>query len=643
MPKFTDDDLIDMFGDRTYERGLDYYHGGNVSDPLKLGGVLYAEVWGNADAPYRTSVTIEGAEVFSDCSCPVGDMCKHGVAVLLTWMHDPSSFTDGDKIIESLEGRSKEELLDMIKKLLSRHHGLLSEVGISKSNGKNVDVATISKKIKRIVGTGYYDGSRLTERLRPVREEADALADSGRNEDAALVYLKLIESCLDVFEEGIDDEGDDFFGFIVECSEAFTENAAGLTGEEFKEELIDAVLSLVGRDDWFMGLNEMLTAIATEKNIATVEKRMIKGAGDDEGGSATDMDKGTAIDALGDLYERMGKPEERIRLAKQSLVEKEDYARLAQAMSEAGDKEGAFDAVRRGLSLGEGRSPWLDELYFELASAIVKTKPEHVDGQTSLIPALGIMSGWFDPHKYGSIASVFRKIGRLDELHDAMVRCIKNRDTVAQALIYDGDVERAIKLANAVPDMHADVVFLVAGAAKDQGMPEESAALLRAFVTRSRPIWSQALPLGELIGLMVSRSDVSSLKAVCDQVVKNRLYGWAVGMMPELVKKSPELSAKVLGAFYDRMPAAVVADAARAIAVKSPEQMISLCMSKVNRDCLSSHVHYDDAVLLLKAVKDIHEMSGNESRWPGFIQELISRNTGKKKLIGKLREASLLA
>jgi hypothetical protein len=35
MPKFTDDDLIDIFGDRTNERGMDYYHEGNVTDPLK--------------------------------------------------------------------------------------------------------------------------------------------------------------------------------------------------------------------------------------------------------------------------------------------------------------------------------------------------------------------------------------------------------------------------------------------------------------------------------------------------------------------------------------------------------------------------------------------------------------------------------
>jgi uncharacterized Zn finger protein len=117
---------------------------------------------------------------------------------------------------------------------------------------------------------------------------------------------------------------------------------------------------------------------------------------------------------------------------------------------------------------------------------------------------------------------------------------------------------------------------------------------------------------------------------------------WAVKMMPALAKKSPELAAVLLRSFYDRMKPADVADAARAIAVKLPEQMISVCMSKVNRECLRSHVHYDDAVLLLSAVRDIYEASGKESKWPGVIREFISRNTGKKKLIGKLKGASLL-
>lgn len=43
------------------------------------------------------------------------------------------------------------------------------------------------------------------------------------------------------------------------------ENAAGLTSEEFKEGLIGAVLGAVGRDDWYMGLDEMLSAIAIKK------------------------------------------------------------------------------------------------------------------------------------------------------------------------------------------------------------------------------------------------------------------------------------------------------------------------------------------------------------------------------------------
>jgi uncharacterized Zn finger protein len=641
MPGFTDDDLVAMFGDRTYERGLDYYQSGNVSDPMVLDGVLYAEVWGSAEEPYETSVTIEDGDVFSDCTCPVGDMCKHGVAVLLTWMKDPSTFTDGDKALKSLEGRSKEELLELIKKLLSRHRGLIGEIGVPKADAKSANVSALMKKIEHTVSSGceYHDGYRLVRKLEAIADEADALSENGRPEDAARIYLKLVESCLEVYEEYCHESDDEFGSFVVGCSEAFAGIASDLD-DEFKDGQIDAVLALVWRDDWSIGLENMLSAIITSKNIESVRQRVVRDIKADRNGHLGRMQKDIVIDLLSNINKSYGKPGEKVRIAEECLVEKDDYVRYARAVLDTGDLEGAFAIVLRGLAVKNDTSPSirLNELYFELASRLVERKPELIDYRASLIPALSITSAWFKPDEYALVSGVFRRIGRLDDLHDFLIRHSKNRDTVAMALIYDGNVKAAVKLAAQAPNMHPDVLFKVARAAKEKGMPDESASLLRTFSTGVKRFWEH-IPPDDLIDLMVNRSGTPSLKDVCDNIVKNGLSGFGAKMIPALAKKSPDLAARLLKEFYYDMPAGAVADASRAISVKLPEQMMAICMGRVNHDCLRSHVHYDDALLLLKALRDIYGLSGKKPEWPGAIRQFATDNKGKKKLIGKLEAA----
>ncbi|WP_424357108.1 SWIM zinc finger family protein [Methanocella sp. MCL-LM] len=636
MPDFTDDDLIDIFGDRSYERGLDYYHSGNVTDPLKINGVLYAEVWGSADEPYQTSVTIdEDGNIFSDCSCPVGDMCKHGVAVMLSWMHEPSSFMNGDKVIKSLESRSREELLETLKKLLYRHRGLIKEIGVCKASGKNADISVIVKRIGHAINPGreYYDGSVLVNKLEPIMEEAYALSHEGRRKDAAIVFLKLTDSCLDALQDGVDDEADEIGGLIVECSEAFSENVDTLE-EEAKEELIDPVLTAIWKDDWSHGLEDMLSALITRKNIDTVRQRVLKNieANHDIGHHRKD----DIIKLLGDSYKSYGKPDEKVRLTEECLADKDDYARLATAKLESGDEAGAFVVVMRGFSEKEGRSVLLDDLYFDLALRLVDEKPELIDHRTSLIPALNVLSGWFDAKRYAGVSGLFRKIGKLDELHETMIKCIKNKDTVAQALIYDGNVNAAIKLAIDKPDLHPNVQFEIAKAAKNCGREDEAARIIRSFAVRKRHLWDRQLPSSELIELMISRSDMRTLKALCDQIISNKTADIAEKMLPGLARRYPELASSLLKEFFDRMPVQLIANAARLIGGEMPEQMIDICMSKIGRDCLKSHSYYDDAMLLLKAVRDICVQGSMEQKWASIIREFASKNKGKKKLIGMI-------
>jgi len=77
----------------TWDRGLTLYLSQKVLrlviDPMGMGWLLLAEVQGSQRRPYEVSIELsltpdgEVADWDSDCTCPVGYQCKHGVAVML--------------------------------------------------------------------------------------------------------------------------------------------------------------------------------------------------------------------------------------------------------------------------------------------------------------------------------------------------------------------------------------------------------------------------------------------------------------------------------------------------------------------------------------------------------------------------------
>ncbi len=88
-----DDDLRRRYGTATFERARDYVRRGMVlgcSHVIDDDGDLdiRGTVAGSTSAPYFVSVSVgpsgEGVWVYASCSCPVGDGCKHAVALLLT-------------------------------------------------------------------------------------------------------------------------------------------------------------------------------------------------------------------------------------------------------------------------------------------------------------------------------------------------------------------------------------------------------------------------------------------------------------------------------------------------------------------------------------------------------------------------------
>lgn len=88
------------------------------------GNVLRALCWGTAPEPYEVEVTIGENEVLSSkCTCPYdwGGACKHVVALLLTYIHQPDVFEviDRKQEEEQLMALSKEQLIAIVQEMIA--------------------------------------------------------------------------------------------------------------------------------------------------------------------------------------------------------------------------------------------------------------------------------------------------------------------------------------------------------------------------------------------------------------------------------------------------------------------------------------------------------------------------------------------
>ena len=74
-------------GERSFERGEDYFASGQVMSLVEDSGTVAAKVRGTR--PYRVKLWAEDGEIRHSCTCPVGEegaFCKHCVAVGLAWL-----------------------------------------------------------------------------------------------------------------------------------------------------------------------------------------------------------------------------------------------------------------------------------------------------------------------------------------------------------------------------------------------------------------------------------------------------------------------------------------------------------------------------------------------------------------------------
>ncbi len=636
MTELTEDEIREIFGDKTFFKGQDYYDSGHVLRPVKVENTLYAQVLGSASMPYEVRAYIDDKNMSTECSCPVGNMCKHGVALLLQWVNDTSSFIDADKFIQTLENMNKDEVINIIKNIIKQNPSLVAEFFMETGEEPEVNIKAVSDKISWIV-SGELDYDHIwdtVKKLEEVKRSADRLMEKGSYKGAAEIYLALVKGALEAYNNCVDDSDGGLGDFVSECIDDFNECVKNIADTSFKDELLEKIVGIIDNEDYGLETEKMLAGVISLENIARMEGHFLEtlmNIRKTSAGFSYTYKKDKIIGLLIELYDLLGKPDEKLRLAQYELANREDYIRLAEVLAQEERFGEALDAVRKGMELPEERTTHLSELYFDIAKVMVKDKPGLIDFKTSLAAALEMMSRYFDAKKYEKAKEVFHFTGMLDEFRSALRTGLKNRDNAVRAFVHDGELNTAIEMIHAEP-VSSSVIIEASSAAADKGLRNESAMLTRLALERGR--FDARPPIGALLDLMMDVSTKEELCDLSDHILKMERAETAILLLPYLMNKEPGLAAALTKKFINDVPVELVAQVARA----APDDGTDLCRMRINGDVLRSHVNYDKAVLLLAAIRDINAAKGNEAKWVEFIRGFAAENKGKKKLMERVRK-----
>ncbi|MBI3942291.1 MAG: SWIM zinc finger family protein [Chloroflexi bacterium] len=338
----------------SFMRGEKLYRDGAISSATVQGNVLSALCEGTQTPYYRVTAALDEAGVREAvCTCPYdwGGFCKHIVALLLTYLHQPKSFVVRQAPAELLAKLSREELASLLAKLMERdadlYDWIATEVSVPATESKKkpirkgrVDADVYRRQVAGIIhrldtmrpSVAYWHASELVTALREVMTKAQKFLDEGDAESAMQILLVLVEEAVEGIDS-IDDSDGDYTEFIGELDLPLAEAilSASLTPGERAEVLkklrkIDQRFQEYGDDVGFDAAIEAATHgwegdSASKKRVShpppSYEEAWDHQEDDDDfEGVALSDTRGDLTEAKLNVLQRQGKTEEYLALCK---------------------------------------------------------------------------------------------------------------------------------------------------------------------------------------------------------------------------------------------------------------------------------------------------------------------------------------
>jgi uncharacterized Zn finger protein len=223
IPTITEEDVRDLVGEGSFQRGQRYFRDNRIFDTRRAGMTLKAKCEGSRSTPYRVEVTIDNTGITdTDCSCPVGGYCKHVVALLLTWLAEPDEFIEQQDIDTLLQQCEKDELITLIKQMLRRDPDLEYLLTTISKPGTPIDPQIYRNQVEmayRNAGDEWGAASEIADELLAIMETADSFAERHDYASATALYNAIVTGVIDHhYEYQHQDEEGEIDEVITECT-----------------------------------------------------------------------------------------------------------------------------------------------------------------------------------------------------------------------------------------------------------------------------------------------------------------------------------------------------------------------------------------------------------------------------------------
>ncbi len=390
-----EDLLVRLAGDRSFDRGFDYYEGGLVRSLAQYGDRITAKVDGTQT--YQVELWLRDEKLMFDCSCPVGDggdFCKHCVAVALTWIEEPppyhpaseSPVIEGTTTADLYQYLSRQDAKTLVDLIFDRamedpvwHQQLLLKAASPQNRGVP-DIATLRSVLEDAIViddfddyfVGYDEASGYADRVESVVDSIKELLEAGYASDAVELTQEAID-LLDKALNSIDDSDGDLCDIIDDLPELHYRacEAARPDPHALAKWLLRSALdmSFFGWEDAIDTYQDILgeEGINTYKQLLAIEWDNLPPNQNPRYSYDWSRSKLTRLQEK--FVAKTGSLEEIVAVISKDLSSSGRYLKIAELYEEAGQIDTAIDWAERGFEeFKEQRFPSSELRHFLVAT-----------------------------------------------------------------------------------------------------------------------------------------------------------------------------------------------------------------------------------------------------------------------------------
>lgn len=403
-PQFTDltwNDLEKWAGSKIVARGRNYQRNGYVSDLAKTEeGILVA--WVKGTRRYATKVAMgDDGLPESNCTCPYGDNCKHGVATVVEYLQRVNDNkriskaettderfglieeekTDLDNLFPDeeepagdidtevelfLKDKTKAQLLDLIRDIAREHPEVARELA-DRRQVTSGDVKNISVRLRREIRNlgeepgwrDYWHDEGFTPDFSGIRKKLEALLDEGYADEVLAVGKELISTGLRLAEES-HDEGET----AMEVSECMPVLVKALNNSSLAiPDKLNWALDAVFKDPF--DVCEDFTAFLRRRHPKSawniLSNQLLKRLSSMKTGKAGDYERRYSRDYLSNwtihALEQAGRKTEIIPLCEREAKKTGSYDRLVTRLISAKRYQEAEEWIHKGILATDSNLP----------------------------------------------------------------------------------------------------------------------------------------------------------------------------------------------------------------------------------------------------------------------------------------------